>query len=87
MKGEQGAHRQALVVQGLDQRHDAGGVGVERDADRDGDQHAERRCRYRLAGERVFGRSAVDEGAQADSDQQVGPDLAQDGADLLETEL
>src|SRR5450631_617531 len=86
-EGEQGAHRQALVVQGQHQRHDAGGVGVQRDPDHHRDQDGEGVPGSGVLGEEVLRCPAVDGGAQCDSDQQVGPDLAQDQPDLLNAHL
>jgi hypothetical protein len=40
-----------------------------------------------MVGEPGLGRPAVDDGADADADEQVGPDLAQDRGDLLAAHL
>jgi hypothetical protein len=40
-----GHHRQALVVQGLHEGHDAGRVGIQRDPDQHGDQHGDQHSR------------------------------------------
>src|SRR5664279_5667113 len=84
---EQGAHRQALVVEGLDQRHDPGGVGVQRNTDADRDQDTERVAWSGVGGEEIGGHPAVNDGAQPDPDQQVRPDLLQDGRHFLDAHL
>jgi hypothetical protein len=80
---QDGAHGQALGVEGLDQGQDAGGVRVERDPQDDGDGDGERIAGAGGGGEEVLGHPAVDDGADTDPDEQVGPDLADDGDDLL----
>ena len=80
---QHGAHRQAFGLQRLDEGQHAGGVGVQRHPHPDGHHRGERVVRAGVAGEEVFGGPAVDERAEADPDQQVGPDLAEDGLDLL----
>lgn len=84
---QEGAHRGALFVQGTDHRHDAGGVGVQRDADGDSDKDAEGAAGSGVGGEEVGGDPAVDDGTQADADEEVRPDLAEDGGDFLDAHL
>src|SRR6478609_992591 len=86
-EGQQGAHGQALVVESLDQGHDAGGVRVERNADRDGDEDAEGVAGAGVGGEELGGDPAVDDGAEPDPDEQIGPDLLEDGGDLFDAHL
>ena len=76
-----------LSYKRLDQRQDAGGVGVQRDTDGHGDQDTERVARAGVPGEEVLGCPAVDDRAEPDADQQVGPDLAEDGDDLFGAHL
>ena len=82
---EHGAHRQALVVQDLDERQDPGGVGIQRHPDQHGDWHAEHAGG--VLGEPVLRRPPVDQGTDTDADEQVGPHLAQNRADFHATHL
>ena len=75
-EGEGGAQRQALAEQRLDDRDRARGVRVERDRDQDDDRHGERVVAAADLGDEVGRHEAVDERADADPDEDVRQDLA-----------
>ena len=75
---EGGAHRQALAEERLDDRDRARGVGVERHAEGDERRHRERVARAADLDDELGGHEAVDDGADADADDHVGPDPPDD---------
>src|SRR5450759_4690980 len=68
------AERHALAEEGLDDWDRAGGIRVERDGDQHDDRHGERVGSTADGGHELRRGVAVDEGPDADADQQVGHD-------------
>ena len=82
-EGEHGAQRGALLEQSLHDRDDAGRVGVHGDAEQHGERHAPPGVGAHDRRHEVLGHVAVDDGADGDAGEHVGPHLADDVLDGL----
>ena len=74
------AHRQALGDEHLDDRDGPGGVAVERDAEQDEGRHGERVVAAADRHDEVGRDEAVDDGADADADEDERQDLPDEAA-------